>query len=358
MLNVAITFDYELFLGENFASNSEVLFAPTAKILDILDKYGVKATFFVDVCSAFQHKKFGIYSFTEQFEEQIKNMVSRGHDVQLHIHSNWLYSEYEQGKWEINREKYRLHSLGFEDRSESRADSADAVIANGVKYLTYILQEVRTDYKCVAYRAGGYSIQPHSAPVAVLRKNGIFIDSSVCPHWHINSAINSYDFRKLPHSTNWWLTPRKDFTYEGKVEEGGLFEVPIYTDKNSLFDKLTKPRSELTVSPVKYNGSFIKTDLPLKNTNVIEKLYNYAKAYSLLSFDSMAKERMSGAVLKLAIKHKKDDVYIAAIGHPKLCDDGILENIKAFFELCPASEGLNYVTMTDIYNEVNHDKNI
>jgi hypothetical protein len=60
MLNIALTFDYELFFGSNYASAEEVLFQPGKEILNLLDKYQVKATFFADVLSVRMHEKYGL----------------------------------------------------------------------------------------------------------------------------------------------------------------------------------------------------------------------------------------------------------------------------------------------------------
>ena len=44
MLNVCITFDYELFLGKNNASYQEILFQPTDRLIELLSRKGVSGT--------------------------------------------------------------------------------------------------------------------------------------------------------------------------------------------------------------------------------------------------------------------------------------------------------------------------
>ena len=51
MLNICITFDYELFLGKNNAPYKEILFTPTDNLIRTLSEKGVSGTFFADVCS-------------------------------------------------------------------------------------------------------------------------------------------------------------------------------------------------------------------------------------------------------------------------------------------------------------------
>ena len=158
MLNVAITFDYELFFGKNLASDDEILFSPTAELLAVLKKHNMKATFFVDVLSVYMHEKRGLTSYCENFIKQMQQMVKEGHDVQLHIHSNWLTAEYNDDKWIFNLDSYNIHSFGFDSNKEM---SANAIIQWGKNFLETNLRVIDPHYACIAYRAGGYCIQPH-----------------------------------------------------------------------------------------------------------------------------------------------------------------------------------------------------
>ena len=67
MLNVCITFDYELFLGKNNAPYKEILFAPTDNLIRTLSEKGVSGTFFADVCSVDAHHRLGNEKYCEDF---------------------------------------------------------------------------------------------------------------------------------------------------------------------------------------------------------------------------------------------------------------------------------------------------
>ena len=146
MLNIAITFDYELFLGENYLSDDEILFSPTRRLEELLDSHGITSTFFADVCSVFAHKKYGLNQYVNSFEDQLRELIKHGHDVQLHLHPNWLLSEYRNEKWIFDTTHYRLHDFGF--------DSCDltvpGIIHMGKEYLEKIIFPVSSDYKCIA----------------------------------------------------------------------------------------------------------------------------------------------------------------------------------------------------------------
>jgi peptidoglycan/xylan/chitin deacetylase (PgdA/CDA1 family) len=68
---VLITFDYELFLGEQSGIVHQCLIEPTNKLLDCLNKYAFKAVFFIDtvyllrlkeVSAEYDRAKTGFYN--------------------------------------------------------------------------------------------------------------------------------------------------------------------------------------------------------------------------------------------------------------------------------------------------------
>lgn len=351
MLKILIGFDYELFLGENYTDHREILIDTTSQILDLLKKNNVSATLFADVCCALQHKKYGQVDFVNDFEDQLIFAQKNGFDVQLHIHSNWLNSSFDGKKWEISPKGYRVHEFGFTD------DGVEKIIKDGIDYLNGVLLAYDPYYKCIAYRAGGYSIQPHSELVKILRKNGILIDSSVCRHQYIESNANNYDFRTLPSKMNWWLTPNQDFIYEGKPSEGGLFEVPLCSVRGSLLKRIIFGRKKTVLPYVEPKGSYVKLDIPTKsNTSRFEVLLNYNKTFSLVSFDSMAPERIFSTIKKIEKKYdtKHNDVYISIIGHPKLCNKYVLHGMEQFVEKVKDFNGrFEFITFRQLYDELN-----
>ncbi len=353
MLKILIGFDYEMFLGENHASHKEILTDTTNQILELLKANNVTATLFADVCCVLQHKKYGLTEFVNDIEEQLKQAQKDGFDVQLHIHSNWLNSSYDNNRWDIAAKGYRIHEFGFDE------NGACKIIKDGVEYLKDTLSDENSDYKCVAYRAGGYSLQPHSELVRILRSNGILIDSSVCRHLYITSNTNNYDFRNVPSQMNWWLTPDKDFAYEGSKEEGGLFEVPVCSDNNSLFKRLFWKREKILLASYGWpdrNGSCAKIEVSEESRpSKLKLLLNYNKIYSLVSFDGTAPERLFSALKKIEKRYntKKNDVYISILGHPKLCDEYVLDGMKRFVEQVNLhKDRFEFITFRQLYDEL------
>lgn len=347
MLNIALTFDYELFFGENFGSSDKILFEPTDKLLDCLDKHNVKATFFADVLSVYMHNKYGLHDYCEKFISQIKDMVSRGHDVQLHIHSNWLKSVYEDGKWIFDIDSYRIHSFGFDLTDEM---SAPNIIKWGKNFLEDTLRMINQDYKCIAYRAGGYSVQPHKQLFEVFLQNGIFIDSSVAIGQKAK-GVNQYDFSNCPQKCGWWIDKNGKLETISTVSDDSVYEVPVYFYKNSLFRKLFDPKSEQRLKLTEKRGTFIGTQTVMavpKKKSKFKLLFEYGKIKSLLSVDSLPHQAILRAVNVCTQKVKEGKGSIAIIGHPKLIDSVWLNNFDKTVQGLVNKTEIKLTTMQEI----------
>src|SRR5690606_36231486 len=111
---------------------------------------------FPDVCCAWWHREHGEHAFADRFEEQMREVVRRGHDVQLHLHPHWLWCTRENGAFVFDPSRMYPHELGWGDGE----DEAPAVIRRGVTYLDTLLRPVDPQYRCTALRAGSLALQP------------------------------------------------------------------------------------------------------------------------------------------------------------------------------------------------------
>jgi hypothetical protein len=119
---------------------------------------------------------------------------------------------YEQEKWHIpQNEFYRLDEFSREE-----AASIFSTYKNTLDELS--------GSKSIAYRAGGWCIQPFEHISKVFSKTGLKYDSSVVPGMKFNGGVYDIDFRNAPTTKDFWIFDR-DPTEEAK---GGSFvEIPI-----------------------------------------------------------------------------------------------------------------------------------
>ena len=150
-MNIIITLDYELFLNDITGTVNNCLIKPMQEIQKICEKHDFKLTIFVD--AAYLYRLTELKKDYPALEEDYKNTVDNikwlaklGHDIQLHIHPQWYYSNYNGKEWILDWDHYKL--------SDMPRDYAFEVFGKSKELLDSIIE-----YKTTLFRAGGYSIQ-------------------------------------------------------------------------------------------------------------------------------------------------------------------------------------------------------
>ncbi len=350
MLNVCLTFDYELFLGKNYASPEEILFKRSQNIADAISSYGGRGTFFVDVCSVRAHRKHGAYDYANAFEQQIKAFVREGHDVQLHIHPNWIFSRVEDNQIIPGEKGYRLHDFGFSQQPMN----ANTIIRDEIEYLQGVCSLADENYKCIAYRAGGFALQPEKEVFKALIDNGILIDSSIVPGMK-SDTINAYDYTKTPNKLNWWIDPSLGLDIAVEEEKNRIFEVPVATARPRLWELIGKKKAELSLPPSKKLGEYVALPSAItKHQGSISKIVHRFFDYRYVSLDTRYYKRVLDDLAYLYKKYKLDrkDGYVCLIGHPKLADNYRVDNIGLLVKAIQNDSRYSIVTMRNIYNNI------
>ena len=127
--------------------------------MDLLEHFGFHGTFFVDVLSEYQYGR-------EALHRTVDAIMSRGHEVQLHVHDEHLR----------NSDDPNVRAMAG-DLSNMDSDAFRRIFELGVKTF-----ERLTGNPPIAYRAGGYRITDEHFPV--LEEFGIRVDSSVQAFFH------------------------------------------------------------------------------------------------------------------------------------------------------------------------------
>ena len=356
MLNINISFDHEIYFGENYVSEDDVLFAPTERLMDILVENGVSATFFTDVCSVFKYEKLGFVEYPTKMAAQLKLLIANQQDVQLHVHSHWYNTEYKNKKWISDDESYKIHSFGF-DAKDSDVLTANRIIKDGKNYLEKLLKTVDDNYQCISYRAGGFCLQPEKELIKALVDNGIIIDSSIVKH--LKSDIENHDFSYagLPKDVNWWISQEKGIKFKGSPNlKKNIFEVPIgSTNKKPLKWYLSKTNVPLKaptkkgtyISTVKSEVSFLQQKR--------RRLQNIWNSPVHLSLDFYRDDVLLGIIKQYLRSNdcSKNDYYISVIGHPKLMGDDHFKNMASFIKKAKVlSKDIKFCNMQDVYRDI------
>lgn len=165
-------------------------------IMDALDARGMKGTFFVDVLMEHQVGENGT-------RRTIDAILSRGHDVQLHMHPNPnLYFS----------DSPTLRALGLNFARHRDVDSFRGAMDLAVEsYLRF------TGMQPIAFRSGSYIFRDEFFPV--LKEFGIQVDSSI------------YAFKNF-HASGWMRTRTTPF-----IHSSGILEVPITWMQTEIMGK-------------------------------------------------------------------------------------------------------------------------
>gem|GEM_PF-595187 len=346
-----ITFDYELFLGRNFGNPEEILFAPTRKILNVCKSLELSSTFFPDVCSVWAYRAHGMDGYADDFEAQLSDIVTCGHDVGLHVHPHWLFSRYEDNEWVVSTDRMYLHELGF-GVSET---SAGAVVRRGVEYLEEKLRVADPDYRCTSFRAAGLALQPGERDlIRVLLASGIEMDLSMVKGLRTGTDTITIDYRRTPEEAAWLMSPETGIETAGRA---GILEVPIGSFRMGLVQRLVfllrRARSAgsvrgLPISRSSRQGIFASFG-NLFRANI---RYVAGNPQFILSCDT------KGLNLKALLDgfdsyvngHKDDVIFVSMINHPKLMFDEQMELLSEFVRETRKryGEGISFQTCREV----------
>lgn len=238
-MNFVLTLDYELF-GDGSGDVFRHMIEPTNRVLQICDKYGIKTTLFLEVVEYLKLKQEWDRGNTmgyqnnpvEAIEKQLQSAAVNGHDIQLHIHPQWVDARYENEEWKVDLSNWRLGSF-----RETGRYTIERLLEEGKRTIENIVNPVLPDYECIALRAGGYNIMPSDTVYKAMKKTGLKLDSSVFPGGYEDGELSNYDYRFVSDKLDcWWATP-EDIT-KGSDNHREILEVPIFAMNDRRWRKV------------------------------------------------------------------------------------------------------------------------
>ena len=306
MRKILITLDYELFFGKS-GTIEKTIIEPTEKLLLILDKFNIKASFFVDSGYILKLKEYmkSFHVLKKDYDliiQQIQKLSKEGHDIQLHIHPHWEDTFFDGNKWVFNTSRYKLSNFHKND------------VDDIVRGYSIILEEI-TDIKPTVFRAGGWCIQPFDK-INALKKYGISIDSTVYYNGKNTTPEKSFDFSNSPNKNNW------RFSHDPLVEDenGDFLEIPISSVS-------VAPLFYLKFICIKFFGGYnhkaIGDGFAISNSK--------KQIFDLLLKPSFSVASIDGYKASLLNRcAKQNKAQLVLIGHPKAFTPFSLKALDAF----------------------------
>src|SRR5437588_8881971 len=187
---LALTHDWEL-RGDGSGDIEEIQFAPLRRLLNVYAKFGARTTFMPDVMQqtkfrSLQNDHSELKALADSWDDHTREAFRQGHDVQLHLHSQWSDAKYEDGEWELRGEWSLL---------KYDPDRAKTMIAQCKLYLENLLRPLDHTYRSVAFRGSALAIAPSTHLLSSLADLGIEVDVSVAPGFSLNNNTLQLDYR-------------------------------------------------------------------------------------------------------------------------------------------------------------------
>lgn len=363
-LAIILTNDWELFgdgKGDYYADQKE----PLVTLLESINSFNAKLTVFAEVFQQLntlsqESKDNRLQAISLDWEETVRWLVKEGHDVQLHIHPQIADNKLDYGKWAIS------------DLPKSEMLN---ILVNGKGLLEETIKPADEKYKCVAFRAGGYAIQPSEIVLENLWASGIRCDSSVTKGFF----DSFYNFNKAySHYFPW---PCKSDICVKQKSDNAILEIPIYSvakldspvirilfpslyyrlfhsarlsDDNKRWLALRKGKKTNSSFKDLYAAAYKRSPLRLFLSKIVQFTmqfdYDKVPAEVLINYIKKRWNRING--LKIKNIEQFDDCYIPVvlIGHAKELHGTY--NIEQFLHLLETELDGSYefLTISEFYN--------
>jgi len=364
LIEVILSLDYEIF-GNGAGDVMRDIVEPTNRLLDICDQHGAKLTIMFEVAEYWAFKqtedRLGLdYSPANIMAEQAQNAISRDHDVQLHLHPQWIGAELNDRVWRVRLDQWCIADLphGLDDKEDEY--SIVGALSKGKHTLERIMCPIKPTYECIAFRAGGFHIQPSRYVIPAMKAAGLLIDSSVVQGLYNKSPWWCCDFRTAESNFGHWWTTADDVCRSGPEYEQ-ILELPVYSRMQSYITNLkwSKLRAELKRRKLEslYPGT-IKQAGGIRSTHKITQILQKLASIHPVTVDfcKLNARTMVKAVEEVMLKNRQSDdetgqtVPIVLIGHSKdFWNDEHLDNFLSTIRSFTVHKGgIRFSTFADV----------
>src|SRR3989442_7337311 len=175
LIYLAFVDDWEV-RGNGTGDPSVLQFEPMRKLVKIFNKYGIRGSFNVEVMQQLAYRKLQerfpeLKVAADEWEEVVLESFRQGHDIQLHIHPQWLGAQYEGDRnWKVDGDWSILNYPNLQIR---------AMLLSGKQYLETLLRKIDPAYACVSFRAGSWCAAPSDSLMPILSELGFVFDMSI-----------------------------------------------------------------------------------------------------------------------------------------------------------------------------------
>jgi hypothetical protein len=165
---VLIEDDWEL-QGNGLGNVAQLQYLPTLFLLNLAEQLGIRLTFMAEAMQQLRHREDAtgnrnLRVQADLWDETIRMIKERGHDVQLHLHPQWTGARLEDGRYRVGG-SWNLATYDAPARRE--------MIARAIDYLRDLLLPLDPAYTVHSFKAGQWGLQPSGGILQDLEDAGI-----------------------------------------------------------------------------------------------------------------------------------------------------------------------------------------
>lgn len=226
-LALVLVDDWEL-RGDGSGAMRRLQFDTMRKLNRIYEDHGLRGSYNAEIMQQLHHRRFGerhaeLKELAQEWEEIVLETYTRGHDVQLHVHSQWSEASYEDGRWKLNGDWAIIN--------HPRAEMV-RMISQSREYLEALIRRIDPAYRCISYRAGAWAIAPNEHILSVLAEQGIVLDMSICGGIKYDNASVKLDYTNCEETFLPYFPHPADARRVGNAETG-IICVPTFSFRPS-----------------------------------------------------------------------------------------------------------------------------
>ncbi len=347
-IKLVLTDDWEL-PGNGTGDMRTMQFEPLQRLLSIYEKYNLRASIYAEVMQQIYHRRLGekyphLSDLAQKWDSLIRESYLKGHDVQLHIHSQWHNATYDNGRWNLSG-NWSIANYGPEDIRE---------MVRGCKtYLENLLKPINSDYACVSFRSGAWQIAPGEDIIRVLSQEGIVFDTSIIPGVVLNNKNIYLDYSCCKRRFLPYYVDTKDARRISDTETP-LVEVPTFTfsDFNILELKgriLNKKKS----ATHRTGGAVCSMPLLSRLSFTAKKIARFLSPVFISDISSLTFDRMVTmieAVRSNVRPSSLQEIPVILTNHTKaLCD---FQHISAFAQYLSDQKDIEVITLSEVAQKI------
>ena len=175
VIYLAFVDDWEV-RGNGTGDPRVLQFEPMRKLVKIFNRHGIRGSFNAEVMQQLtyrdQQERFPeLKVIADEWEQVVMQSFRQGHDIQLHLHPQWLGASYQgRGNWKLGGDWSILNYPPQQIR---------AILLTGKRYLETLLRRIDPAYACVSFRAGSWCAAPSDSLMSILSELGFVFDMSI-----------------------------------------------------------------------------------------------------------------------------------------------------------------------------------